>query len=138
MGRVAEGAGYWLQENAVRELNPGDCFAVAFNGRGSLRASQMGPLRLQYYAVDPRSIADLLTVTEGQQLDAAPNSPATAVLTYRASEAVAQEFARVTAQTAPCSLFQRCRFLKLWAEAVCGLLADKGLAPEPPGNCASD
>jgi hemolysin activation/secretion protein/AraC-like DNA-binding protein len=134
MGCVAEGAGYWLQENAARELNPGDCFAVAFNGRGLLRASQVGPLKLQYYGVDPRSIADLLTVTEGQQLDAALSSPSSSVLTYPASDGIAQEFARVTDQTRACSLLQRCRLLQLWAGAVSVLLADKGPASAPPGE----
>jgi AraC-like DNA-binding protein len=128
MVRIAEGIGYWLHRNAARELNAGDCFAVAFKGIGSLRVSQMGPLRLQYYAVDPRATADILTVAEGQRLDASAIDPMASLLIYPAAHPLAQDFARVVDQSKDNGLLQRCRLLQLWADAIAGLLA--AAAPE--------
>ncbi len=73
IARVAEGTGYWLQPKAAhRQLNPGDGLIVIRNTNGVVRASQLGPLKLQLFIVQPQYLNGLLTVAEWHQLEVAP------------------------------------------------------------------
>ena len=79
MARVAEGVGYWLQPGAAaRQFSPGDCLLATQRSNGVFRASQLGPLKLQFFIVQPQYLNGLLTVTEWHQLEVAPNNPVVA------------------------------------------------------------
>src|SRR6185503_17854124 len=71
VARVAEGAGYWLNGPLIQELGAGDMFAVPGGANGSLRASRLGPLRLQFFRVRPRLLSGLLAVAHNRQLELA-------------------------------------------------------------------
>ena len=134
IARVAEGSGYWMQgglparsENGIqaggnaRALNPGDGLVLAFNGGGQLRASQLGPLKLEWFTVQPQFLNGLLTVAEWHQLEMVRATPF--FLHFTANEPIGQKFAHIANQTRSDGLTMRCALLQLWASEVSGLLA---------------
>jgi hemolysin activation/secretion protein/AraC-like DNA-binding protein len=121
--RVAEGGGYWLHDGTARELNVGDGFVVGANVRVLLRASQLGPLKLQLFTVQPQYLNGLLSVVEWHQLEAAAASPSTPVGFFSASEPVGQKFSRIAELPPDHGLSLRCALLQLWSGALHGLFA---------------
>ena len=88
VARVAEGVGYWLHGGNARELNVGDGFVIRFSANMLLRSSQLGPLKLQFFTVQPQYLNGLLTVAEWHQLEVAPNNPSPHALIFSASEPI--------------------------------------------------
>jgi len=122
MVRVAEGTGYWLPHQAAhRQLNVGDGLIVVRNADGLVRASGLGPLKLQFFTVQLQYLNGLLTVAEWQQLEIAPHPPAP-VSVFAATEPLGQKFMRLADQTHSNRLPMRCALLQLWASAIAGLL----------------
>lgn len=123
MARVAEGTGYWLPHRAAhRQLNPGDGLIVVRNADGVVRASRLGPLKLQFFTVQLQYLNGILTVAEWQQLEVAPNHPDLPASIFTAAEPIGQKFMRVADQTHNNRLPLRCALLQLWASAAAGLL----------------
>lgn len=123
MARVAEGTGYWLQPGtAHRQLNPGDGLIVIRNASGVVRASQLGPLKLQWFLVQPQYLNGVLTVAEWYQLEMAPNDSRSPVSVFAAGEPIGQKFTRLIDQSPGDRLPVRCALLQLWAGAVAGWL----------------
>ncbi|MEI9864174.1 MAG: helix-turn-helix domain-containing protein [Limisphaerales bacterium] len=127
VARITDGVGYALQAGANRELNVGDGFVVSSNTRILLRSSQLGPLKIQFFSVQPQYLNGLLSVTEWHQLEAAAASPLTPAVFFSASEPVAQKFSRIVDLPHDHELSLRCALLQLWSGALHGLLA----APMP-------
>jgi hemolysin activation/secretion protein/AraC-like DNA-binding protein len=123
MVRVTEGVGYWLQPGvAARQLSAGDGLLTSSSSNGVLRASQLGPLKLHFFSVQPQYLNGLLTVVEWHQLEVAPNSLTSQVSIFTAGEPLAQRFTRLAEQTQREGLPVRCGLLQLWANAITGLL----------------
>ena len=119
MVRVAHGTGYWLpQQSAHRQLDTGDGMVVYRNAGGIVRASGLGQLRLQYYAVQLQYLNGLLTVAEWQRLEASPDCAPPPVSIFAANEPLGQKFMRLADQTGTNRLPMRCALLQLWASAV--------------------
>ena len=132
VARVAEGVGYWWHGGNARELNVGDGFVVGFNSRLLLRSSQLGPLKLQYFTVEPKYLNGILTVAEWHQLQAAPDRLAPYVAIFTAAEPAGQKFSRIAELPGGDGLSLRCALLQLWSGLLPGLL----MAPvsEPTGG----
>ena len=123
MVRVAAGTGYWLQPGVEsRQLTAGDGLIATRNVNGLIRASQLGPLKLQFFTVQLQYLNGVLTVAEWQQLEVAPDHPAPPVSIFAAGEPIGQKFMRLADQTQGNRLPVRCALLQLWASAVGGLL----------------
>jgi AraC-like DNA-binding protein len=138
MVRVAEGTGYWLPQGAVhRQLNPGDGLIVIRNADGTVRASRLGPLKLQFFTVQLQYLNGLLTVAEWQRLEVDPNTPDLPVSVFTAGEPIGQKFMRLADQTHSNRLPLRCALLQLWASAAAGLLPATEF-PSPSGNKLRD
>jgi hemolysin activation/secretion protein/AraC-like DNA-binding protein len=121
--RVAGGVGYWLQPGvAARQLSVGDGLLTSNSSNGVLRASQLGPLKLQFFSVQPQYLNGLLTVAEWHQLEVAPNNLTSQVSIFTAGESLGQRFTRLAEQTQREGLPMRCGLLQLWANAITGLL----------------
>jgi len=120
--RVAEGAGYCLQGAGARELNPGDTLVSAPAASITIRASQLGVLKLDFYLVLPQYLNGLLTVTEWRQLEDAAKESAPRVLHFPANEPAAQKFTRIAGQRQRDCLSSRSAMLQLWASAINSLL----------------
>jgi len=121
--RVAEGSGYWMQGGNTRALNSGDGIVLASNDDGRLRASQLGPLKLHFFTVQPQFLNGLLTVSEWHQLENIPGHAASHTLPFTANEPIGQKFSHISNQTRSDGLTMRCALLQLWASAVSGMLA---------------
>jgi hemolysin activation/secretion protein/AraC-like DNA-binding protein len=132
VARVAEGVGYWLPGGSARELNAGDGFVAGFNAHTIVRASQLGPLKLQFFTVQPQYLSGLLTMAEWHQLESASENPLTRVSIFTASEPFGQKFARIAAQTHTDGLTMRCALLQLWTGAVVNVIGP--LAASAGGN----
>ena len=148
IARVADGTGYWLQPGSeARQLNAGDGLIFLREAGGTVRASQLGPLKLQFFTVCPASLSGLLTVTEWHQLEIAPRHPSPPTVLFSASAPLGREFMRLTDPAslpsdtprlsshrrdlgAPTAgrLATRCALLQLWAGAVGGWLATPAFA----------
>ena len=85
------------------------------------RASQLGPLKLEWFTVQPQFLNGLLTVAEWHQLEMVRATPF--FLHFTANEPIGQKFAHIANQTRSDGLTMRCALLQLWASAVSGLLA---------------
>ena len=95
VARVAEGVGYWLHNGNARELNVGDGFVVAFNSNVRLRSSQLGPLKLQFFTVQPQYLSGVLTVAERHQLEIGSDRLSPYLSVFAAAEPAGQKFARI-------------------------------------------
>jgi len=127
--RLVAGQGYWLQSGvAVRSLSAGDVLFMGGHGAGTLRASQLGPLRLQYFTVLPQMLTGVLSLTESRQFELARLNPDLPVRFFSAKDALGQKFAALAGPTEEDHLAIRCGCLQLWAEAFSSLLADQ---PDP-------
>ena len=121
--RVVAGQGYWLQSGApARPLGAGDGVFTAGNGNGLLRASQLGPLQLQYFTVLPQLLTGVLTLTENHQFEGARQNPQNEALVFLAGDLWGQKFARLTVTPTTDHLACRCACLQLWSEVYGSLL----------------
>ena len=112
-----------------RALNMGDGLVLVpqCGSGGRLRASQLGPLKLQFFTVQPQFLNGLLTVAECHQLEIVPSHSASHVLHFTANEPIGQKFAHIANQTRSDGLTMRCALLQLWASAVSGWLTAPAL-----------
>jgi len=139
MVRVAAGTGYWLQHGVEpRQLTVGDGLIATRNVDGFIRASQLDPLKLQFFTVQLQYLNGVLTVAEWQQLEVAPDNPAPPVSIFRAGEPIGQKFMRLADQTHNNRLPLRCALLQLWASAVTSLLAVPTPSSSSGGNKLRD
>jgi AraC-like DNA-binding protein len=123
MARVVAGTGYWLQPGAEpRQLTAGDGLIATRDVKGVVRASQLDPLKLQFFTVQLQYLNGVLTVAEWQQLEVASDSPVPSVSIFTAGEPIGQKFMRLADQTHSNRLPMRCALLQLWANAVAGFL----------------
>ena len=123
VARVAEGCGYWLHDGTARELNPGDGFVIGGNVGGILRSSQLGPLKLQFFSVQPQYLNGLMSVAEWQRLEVESVSPLKRVSIFSATEPVSQKFLQIVDLPHNHGLWQRCTMLQIWSGALQDLLS---------------
>ena len=128
--RVAAGVGYALQGSSAHGLNGGDAVIVGPACKIIFRASQLGVLRLEFFAVLPQNLNGLITVAEWRQLADAAKTAAPQPLYFSADDALAQRFTRLAAQKQNDSLAARSAMLQLWASAITGLLPVAGSAAD--------
>lgn len=120
--RVAEGMGYSLQGGGARELKAGDGFVATETAHLVLRASQLGPLKLEFFCVQPQFLNGLITVAEGHQLMQAGKNTAARAIAFDGTDPVGQKFSRLVARPQRENLTMRSALLQLWSQSVSGVL----------------
>jgi AraC-like DNA-binding protein len=119
VARVAEGLGYWLQHDVPpSQLTVGDGFIAASSTRGRLRASQLDPLKLQFFTVQPQHLDGVLTVAEWHQIEITHGKAAVPVLFFKGADSIGQKFTRLVNLSHGERLPLRCALLQLWAVAT--------------------
>jgi AraC-like DNA-binding protein len=124
--RIAKGFGYCLCTKKTCELKPGDGFMVPQVTGVTVRASQLGALRLQYFRIRPELLVGLLTVAECQQLKTL-SSNSSCIFHFRAKELDGQEFTRLVEKPGNEKLAMRCALLQFWANGIAGLFGKPAL-----------
>jgi AraC-like DNA-binding protein len=122
VARVSEGVGYWMYGGQARELKEGDGFVVSGKADMTIRASQLGILKLEFYLLQPPLLNGLLTVTEENQLEQVANLLQVSVVFFNATDALGQKYSRLVHQSQPESLPARAALVQFWAQAVASLL----------------
>lgn len=129
--RAAAGFGYCFRMGTALDFKTGDALIVGPNSEVTVRASQLGEVRLQYFRLVPERLNGLITVTEWRQLTQVPLTPR--VFHYPARESLAQRFTRLAALPDHGTLAARAALLELWASCVTGLLTPS-TEPVTPGK----
>ena len=124
VARLAEGIGYCLHGGLAEDLRAGEVVVTSPGpaAQVTLRASQLGELRLEYFRVMPELLNGLLTTVESHQLERIARQAEPRVLRHAAGSPVALKFARLAALPARDSLVIRSAFLQLWAASVAEVL----------------
>lgn len=115
--RVQQGEGYWLgTEGGVVEAGAGDMLVLSPSCEGTFRASQLGPLTLQYFQFCPDLLSGLLTLVERKHLESLAQRGRHACLRIAADSPAASHFTEVCdlARTSN-GLELRCRVLQVAA-----------------------
>jgi len=137
VARVAEGVGYWMHDGTASELNVGDGFVVGGNTCGRLRSSQLGPLKLQFFGVQPQHLAGVLSVAEWSKFEVVSVNPLRRLSFFSASEPVAQKFFQIVEAPHNQGLWLRCEMLQIWLVKVQDLL-NPAAAKAPGGSKLND
>ena len=125
VAKIAAGLGYWLQGGTASEFNVGDGF-VGFNEAGIvIRASQLSPLKIDFYLVQPELLNGLLTVAEANHLKQMTKSSAGQLVVFKAEDPLGQKSSRLFHHSQPESLSTRAMLVQFWAQALTGLLATR-------------
>jgi AraC-like DNA-binding protein len=131
VARVAEGLGYWLQHDVPpSQLIAGDGFIAANGTQGRLRASQLDPLKLQCFTVQPQHLDGVLTVAEWHQIEIAHGKAVTPVLFFKGADPIGQKFTRLASLSHSERLPLRCALLQLWAAATADSLLPHDFSAE--------
>lgn len=126
VARMAEGFGYCLHGSSVQELKTGDLMITGPGHAVTVRASQLGEARLEFFRVVPQRLSGLITVLEGRQLEGTSTEATPCLFHYAANEAPALRFARLAALPEHDTLAGRSALLQLWASCVGGVLHPAG------------
>ena len=86
MATTADGAGYWMHGGNARELNVGDGLVAACHSGTLMRASQLGPLKLQYFTIQPHYLNGVLTVSEWHHFEVASKNLTAHVSIFAATD----------------------------------------------------
>ena len=111
-----------MQGSGAREFNVGDMIVVGPASIFTLRASQLGMLKIEFYLVLPQFLNGLITVTEWRQLEDVSKHSFPKIIHFTASEMPAQKFTRLAAQTQRDCLSSRSTMFQLWASSISSLL----------------
>jgi AraC-like DNA-binding protein len=115
---MAEGFGYCLWLGSAQEMKTGDLMISGPNLEVTLRASQLGQARIDFFRVVPQRLNGLITVVEWRQLEGVAGQGIPRVIHFAASEAPARKFARLAALPERDSLPVRSALVQLWATCV--------------------
>lgn len=115
--RVVEGTGYCLRKGAADELVAGDGIVSGLGFQTQIRASLLGPMKVQYFTVEPEYLG-LLTMEEWFKFKALFRSASPRFRLFRSSDAIGQKFTEIVKQSQGNPLSTRCALLQLWAEIV--------------------
>jgi AraC-like DNA-binding protein len=129
--RVVAGAGYLLGKKFTQELNAEDALVIGPDSRVVLRASQLGPLRSEFFTVRPQCFDGLLTVSESLRLKQLAQTSEPQTLFFPGAEPLAQRFKRLVSQRQRSDLALRSALLQFWAATISGLLVE---AASPAGG----
>ncbi len=99
--RVDHGLGYVLQNNSARELEDGQVVVTcSCSSRPvTIRASQIGELKLHWFRLCPGSLTGFFSLYEQHYLDIVAAKRKVAFRTFPASQEVAKQFAELSRQT---------------------------------------
>ena len=128
---VTRGVGYWLHPKGNHELATGA--AVLFSDRiqGTIRASQVADVLIQYFKLQPERLTGLLTLSEQQFLQNAAAVESQAIRIFRTNDALAEHFRKACETAKENNFRQRLQLLDLFVHAFGNELPQRIAGPGP-------
>ena len=134
--RVSQGSAYWLSSALTRQLAVGDVVVASPKATGTLRASQLGEVRLHGFYFRPEWFSGFFTLAERHYFETMAVRTKPPVQILPADHPVGRQYAALVEQNPVGNdLFQRCRVLDILA----GFFGDdlkRQRPPATPSTCA--
>jgi AraC-like DNA-binding protein len=111
------GVGYWMQAGRNLEVASGATLIFSQAVQGAIRASQLGPMALRHFQVEPERLAGVATLDEKQFLQAAAGKEALNFQLLAAADPVSARFAEICRRGSGSGLLARLQLLELFARA---------------------
>ena len=131
------GSGYWLEQGANLDM-PTEAVLLAYNPKqGTLRASQLGELRIQYFRAEPVALAGLVTMAEQTCLEKATTDEASRRRVVIPSSLLAERLARLGTAKPRNGLPMRVELLAIFLEVLGRSFAPPALEPAPVADASA-
>lgn len=134
--QIRNGFGYCLSGQGMTELPTGSAVLTVGKSKGSLRASQLGPMSLRGFHVIPSRLTGLITLGEQELLKNAARRRASAFQIFPPNSSLAIKLGELLGNQKPGRLLFRLNLFQLFIEAVDGELS--GDEPSPETNDARE
>jgi len=114
---VSSGIGYWLHPRAPYELLPGSVLVALERAPGTIRASQVSALSLQFFRIEPDRLTGLITWGEQKLLERLAAREPFATRVFAEATCTAARFRSLCEQNHSGTLPTRVAMLQLFVEA---------------------
>jgi AraC-like DNA-binding protein len=114
--QVNDGVGYWLHPRINRDLPTGAVLLLSDRMRGAIRASQLGPVSMDYFVVHPERLTGLTTIGEQQYLEAAAAQEVFSFRLVPPPDPLAQKFKDLACGQSGAGLLLRLGMIELFLE----------------------
>jgi AraC-like DNA-binding protein len=131
MIQVRAGAGYWVHPRLNQELQAGAVLLFAESAAGSVRASQLGEISLDYFRVEPARLIGLITLGERRALESAANDAKSSLRVFPPDHALSVKLKKLCAETTGDDALSRLGWLRLFVEAFGNELTAKSPEAAP-------
>jgi AraC-like DNA-binding protein len=127
---VSRGVGYWLHARLNRELLTGSVMLISHQVQGSVRASQVGELHLQYFRTEPKRLTGLVTMADQKVLESAADDAGLSLRFLAPDAQLSEKFNKLSAKEMAKTLPARTQLLQLFLEVFHGDF-QQAQAPKP-------
>jgi AraC-like DNA-binding protein len=114
---ISAGIGYWLHSRVNHELPTGSSLLLSDQVQGSIRSSQLEPLVIHFFRLEPARLTGLFTLGEQRFLQRAAGSENLSLRILAPVNAVSERFREVRTAPGGSNLRQRLGLLQLFVEA---------------------
>ena len=135
---VTAGVGYWLHPLKNLELETGSVVVSSDRAQGIARASQLGPLQVHYFQLQPERLSGLVSWGEHQFLQQAATHEQFSLRVFPQAAELSEQFRRICFNVkTPTSFRFRLQLLGLFVQAFGEELATQKSNPEQPTDAKS-
>jgi AraC-like DNA-binding protein len=117
---VSSGTGYWLHPRMNCELATGAVLLLSDQICGSIRASQMGKLRLHFFRTEPKKLTGLVTMAEQTMLQNAASDDKYSLRVLPPDSQFSERFNKLSCRETASSFPERAQLLQLFLEVFGG------------------
>jgi AraC-like DNA-binding protein len=115
---VSYGIGYWLDPRLNWELQTGTVVLLSeqIQGQGSVRASQVGELRLRFFSIEPRKLIGLVSMADQALMQDAARDEKLSLRVLSPDAQVADKLSELSSERVRNTLPARVQLLQLFLE----------------------
>ncbi len=117
---VTAGEGYWLHPRLNCELAMGAVVLLSDHIKGSVRASQVGTLRLHFFRTEPRKLTGLVTMAEQKMLQDAATDERYSLRVLPPDAQFTDKFRKLISKEPTNNFPERAQLLQLFLEVFGG------------------
>jgi AraC-like DNA-binding protein len=120
---VSSGVGYWLDPRLNRELQTGAVVLLSDQIHGSVRASQVGELRLHFFRIEARKLTGLVTLADQTVMRDAAGDERLSMRIFPPNAQFSDRLRELTSDRVRNTFPARVRLLQLFVDLFGGLFA---------------